>query len=63
MTNTPKHLQPFSIVSDADLARFRKLEIIAIAHIEHILKDPSVVGINRLGADFTREELEALLKP
>jgi hypothetical protein len=66
---TNPYLQPWSVISDAELARLRKLELIAKWRIKHVLKDPQVSGLRDDGSgtydgsfDFSRAELEWLIR-
>ena len=58
------YLQPWSIISDAELARLRKLELVAKARIRHLLNDPGLAGYGDVNGafDFSRAELEALIR-
>jgi hypothetical protein len=64
------YLQPWSVISDTELARLRKLETIAKWRIRHILQDPNVTGLSYDSAqasyddrfNFSRAELEWLIR-
>ena len=71
MANNSQHyLQPWSVISDAELSRLRKLELVAKWRIRHILKDPQVSGLCADDGeatydgsfDFSRTELEFLIR-
>ena len=52
------YLQPWSVISDAELSRLRKLETIARSRIRHLLQDPQCLGWE----GFSRAELEWLIR-